>query len=70
MPARTISIPGCGWLGLPLAKHLLEKSRIKSFLIERSLLNDPVSNQWISVAMNCPGRRHPGPRVSREGRDG
>ena len=69
MPARTISIPGCGWLGLPLAKHLLEKSRIKSFLIERSLLNDPVSNQWTFVVMNCP-RRHPALMVLREGRDG
>ncbi len=41
MPARTISILGCGWLGLPLAEHLLA--------LNYSVLGSTTSKEKVSL---------------------
>lgn len=45
MPARAISILGCGWLGLPLAKHLLA--------LGYPVLGSTTSAEKIPVIQNC-----------------
>lgn len=45
MPARSISILGCGWLGLPLAKHLLD--------LHYSVRGSTTSAQKIPVLQSC-----------------
>ena len=45
MPARAISILGCGWLGLPLAKHLLA--------LGYPVLGSTTSAEKIPVIENC-----------------
>ena len=45
MPARSISILGCGWLGLPLAKHLLA--------LGYPVLGSTTSAEKIPVIENC-----------------
>ncbi|MBI3617810.1 MAG: SDR family NAD(P)-dependent oxidoreductase [Candidatus Omnitrophica bacterium] len=45
MPARAVSILGCGWLGLPLAKHLLK--------LGYSVLGSTASPEKIPVLQSC-----------------
>ena len=62
MPARSISILGCGWLGLPLAKHLLA--------LGYPVLGSTTSAQKISVIQNCgirPFLLEATPRLNGEG---
>ncbi len=45
MPARAVSILGCGWLGLPLAKHLLA--------LGYPVLGSTTSAEKIPIIQNC-----------------
>ena len=45
MPARAVSILGCGWLGLPLAKHLLK--------LGYPVLGSTTSPEKISALRSC-----------------
>ncbi len=45
MPARSVSILGCGWLGLPLAKHLLH--------LHYPVLGSTTSAEKIAVLQGC-----------------
>lgn len=61
MPARAVSILGCGWLGLPLAKHLLK--------LGYPVLGSTTSPEKISVLQSCgirPFLLEAGPRLKGE----